>query len=451
MLKYGIIIMLSICFFSCSDFLDKKGSSVLAVPETVKDLRAMLDHETEINRYYPALAEMGSDDYYIPYTTLVSRPQSEQLIYSWQREEERIDMSSWGLPYRVIMISNMVLEALERGVEGTASEKKILEGEAYFVRALAYWYLAQVFCLPYDERTSHKDLGLPLRVSSDMNETYDRSSVEEAYRLIVNGMKKAIEQLPENTAYQTQPTKTAAYGALARVFLSMEKYNEANQMAVEALKRYDKLLDYNLVNVSAKLPFEIFHEEVVYYGATSNGLLLSESRARIPAGLFDLYEENDLRKQIFFNSNNINDIIFKGYYAGKAGSFFAGIATDELYLIRAECEVRLGELNTGLSLLNRLIETRWKKGMFVPYQASNEEEALIMVLKERRKQLIKRGLRWPDLRRLNKDPRFAQTLVREIDTGSEVQRFQLEPNAVQYVYPIPYPVLELYKYEQNPI
>lgn len=443
--------MLSVCFFSCSDFLDKKGSSVLAVPETVKDLRALLDNESEVNTYYPALAEMGSDDYYIPYATLVSRPQSEQLIYSWQREEERIDMASWGLPYRVIMISNMVLEALERGVEGTAHEKKILEGEAHFVRALAYWYLAQVFCLPYDERASHKDLGLPLRVTSDMNQKYDRSSVEEAYRLIVGGMKKAIEQLPENTAYKTQPNKAAAYGALARVFLSMEKYDEANQMAIEAIKRHDKLLDYNMVNVSANLPFGIVHDEIIYYGTTNNGLLLSASRARVPKEIFDLYEENDLRKQIFFNSTNMDDIIFKGYYAGRSTSYFAGIATDELYLIRAECEVRNGETSAGLSLLNKLIETRWKKGSFVPYQTMDEEEALIMVLKERRKQLIKRGLRWVDLRRLNKDPRFEQTLVREIDSGSEVQRFQLEPNAIQYVYPIPYSVLELYKYEQNPI
>lgn len=443
--------MLSVCFFSCSDFLDKKGSSVLAVPETVKDLRALLDNESEVNTYYPALAEMGSDDYYIPYATLVSRPQSEQLIYSWQREEERIDMASWGLPYRVIMISNMVLEALERGVEGTAHEKKILEGEAHFVRALAYWYLAQVFCLPYDERASHKDLGLPLRVTSDMNQKYDRSSVEEAYRLIVGGMKKAIEQLPENTAYKTQPNKAAAYGALARVFLSMEKYDEANQMAIEAIKRHDKLLDYNMVNVSANLPFGIVHDEIIYYGTTNNGLLLSASRARVPKEIFDLYEENDLRKQIFFNSTNMDDIIFKGYYAGRSTSYFAGIATDELYLIRAECEVRNGETSAGLSLLNKLIETRWKKGSFVPYQTMDEEEALIMVLKERRKQLIKRGLRWVDLRRLNKDPRFEQTLVREIDSGSEVQRFQLEPNAIQYVYPIPYPLLELYKYEQNPI
>ena len=442
-----------VCFslVACADFLDKKGSSVLAVPESVKDLRAMLDDEPSISRYYPSLIEMGSDDYYVPYATLVGRPQKEQFIYYWQREEERFEMASWGSPYGVVMIGNIVLEALERGVEGVASEKKILEGEAYFVRALAYWYLAQVFCLPYDERTSHKDLGLPLRVSSDMNQTYDRSSVEEAYRLIVDGMKKAIELLPENTAYKTRPNKAAAYGALARVFLSMEKYDEANQMAIEAMKRHDKLLDYNMINVSAKLPFEIFHEEVVYYGATNNGLLLSASRARIPKKLFDLFEEDDLRKQVFFNTKNIDDIIFKGYYAGESTSYFAGIATDELYLIRAECEIRNGATSAGLSLLNKLIETRWKKGSFVPYQTKDEEEALIMVLQERRKQLIKRGLRWVDLRRLNKDSRFAQIIVRETDTGSEVQKFELEPNAIEYVYPIPYPVLELYEYEQNPI
>ena len=98
-----------------------------------------------------------------------------------------------------------------------------------------------------------------------------------------------------------------------------------------------------------------------------------------------------------------------------------------------------------MSDLNMLLEKRYVAGTFVPLSATDAEDALIKVLAERRKELVFRGLRWPDLRRLNKDPRFAKTITRSLD--GEI--FELPPNSPRYVLPIPQKVIELSGIKQN--
>lgn len=436
---------------SCSDFLDKKSNSLFAVPETLKDLRALLDNEDQINRYGPALLEMGTDDIYVRPEVLKSRPEAEQLIYTWQRSELRSDIGSWTSPYKTIMMCNVVLEALERGVDGSKAEQAVIRGEAIFVRAYAYLALSQIYCKPYDKETSENELGLPLRLSSDFNLKITRSSLAETYRLIIEDLLKATVFLPENVSLPTRPSKAAAYAALARAYLYMNLYNEANMAAKEALKMKNELIDYNTIDKNKVFPFDIFHQEIIYHAFTTNGLLLTAARAHVPKSLFDLYGDNDLRKHLFFNQSVTGDIIFKGYYNGRSASYFSGIATDELYLIRAECEARIGDIMEGTRFLNTLTEKRWVEGEYVEYVHSSRDGLLKDVLLERRRQLPRRGLRWSDLRRFNKESDFETILVREFEFQEKLERYELFPGAIQYVYPIPRTIMLWDIYEQNAI
>ncbi|MCY4781541.1 RagB/SusD family nutrient uptake outer membrane protein [Sphingobacterium sp. UT-1RO-CII-1] len=450
MIKVRIYSIISLMLFlSCSDFLDKKPNSRLAIPETLKDLRALLDNEDQIIRYAPALLEMGNDDIYVRPEVLKSRPEAEQLIYTWQRSELRSDIGSWTSPYKTIMMCNVVLEALDRGVDGSKVEKETIRGEALFVRAYAYLALSQIYCKPYDRETSEEELGLPLRLSSDFNLKIARSSLTETYSLIIDDLLHATVLLPESVSLPTRPSKAAAYAALARTYLYMNLFSEANLAAEEALKMKSNLIDYNSIERDKSFPFTVFHEEIIYYSFTANGLLLTAARAHIPKSLFDLYEDNDLRKKLFFNKSAAGDIIFKGYYNGTAASYFAGIATDELYLIRAECEARVGDITVGTQLLNALIEKRWAQGEFVAYVPTNRDKLLKDVLLERRKQFPRRGLRWSDLRRLNQESGLETKLVREFDFQGELEKYELLPRAIQYIYPIPRTIMLWDIYEQN--
>jgi hypothetical protein len=165
----------------------------------------------------------------------------------------------------------------------------------------------------------------------------------------------------------------------------------------------------------------------------------------IDSVLFRSYQVNDLRKTLFFADKGKGVINFKGTYSGDNG-IFSGLATDELYLIRAEAAARKGDAANALKDLNFLLIKRWKKGTFISLTAATSEEALKLVLIERRKELVMRGLRWSDLRRLNKDPRFQVTLTRTI-SGNKAT---LPPGDPRYVFPIPDEEIMNSGIEQNP-
>ena len=79
------------------------------------------------------------------------------------------------------------------------------------------------------------------------------------------------------------------------------------------------------------------------------------------------------------------------------------------------------------------MSNRFEKETFVQQRSDNSQEVLTWILEERRKELYLRGLRWEDLRRLNQDFRFEQTLSRKVNG----QIYKLKPNSNRYVWPIP--------------
>ncbi|MNX64087.1 SusD family protein [compost metagenome] len=94
--------------------------------------------------------------------------------------------------------------------------------------------------------------------------------------------------------------------------------------------------------------------------------------------------------------------------------------------------------------LNTLLSKRFGAG-FVPYTATDQKNAILTILKERRKELLFRGLRWMDLRRLNKEPEYAVTLTRIVNGTT----YTLPPNDPRYVYPIPPDEIAISGIEQN--
>ena len=112
--------------------------------------------------------------------------------------------------------------------------------------------------------------------------------------------------------------------------------------------------------------------------------------------------------------------------------------TGEIMLIAAEAEARIGDPGLAVQQLNTLRNARIVGN--TPLTAATKEEALVLVLEERRREMPNQGItRLIDLKRLNKDPRFAKTVTHTF----EKEIFTLPANDKRYVLPLPPKVLEI--------
>jgi len=462
MKKYTLYIgvcLLVLSLYGCNDeFLDQKPDLKLAIPRTLADCQVILDDYSRMNASYPYHGEAAADNYYITDANYNGLPvtnntSEDQFNYSWDPNGEHV--GEWARSYQVIYSANLVLNTLDK-LSSTDVNYKIVRGSALFFRAFALYHLAQLFCKPYTALTADTDPGIPLRMTPDPNEVSTRGTVQQVYNRIIQDLTEAINLLPIDVKVKSRPCKAAAYAALARAYLSMEDYPNAGKMADECLKLHTTLIDYNLTSnpaiattVNSNLTgasFLRFNAEVIFQAVTASSIL-TQARALIHPDLYNSYSLLDRRRVVFFQTSGAN-VVFRGNYDGTINpALFIGLATDEMYLIRAECHARAGSTSLAMTDLNALMVKR----MAPPYvnrTAVSANDALVQILSERRKELIFRTLRWTDLRRLNQDSQFAITLYRD---RNNIAYTPLQPNDLRYTFLIPtLQVINLTDMEQNP-
>lgn len=446
-----VIVLLFVSTGCKKNWLDAKSNISLVVPSSLQDLQLLLDNTNIFNGRNAVLGEVGSDNYYLEPAYYGFMNDLVRKSYLWVSDlsEETKTLAEWYVPYQQIYYSNTILETIEN-IESDAStdkERNNIKGSALFFRAFAYYDLLQIFAKPYSKSSADEDLGLPLKLSTNIRELQPRSSVQETYNQVIDDLTQAAQLLlPDIPVYKSRPSKPAAYGLLARVFLAMEDYTNAFQYSDSCLKLYNILLDYNSLNPSIFQPIPKYSEEVIFHNEMAAFyMLFFPGFSLVDKALYSSYHEKDIRKKVFYNEDNGN-ITWKGNYSGDSYGPFNGIAVDEIYLIRAESSSRMGNVDAAMNDLNSLMINRWSTGEFTPFTALSSEDALRQILAERRKELPFRGLRWTDLRRLNKDARFAITLTREL----EGQLYTLPPNDNRYVYPIPADEITHNGIPQNP-
>ena len=453
-------LLVMLCCCSCKkEFLDARPSSKLVAPNTLADYQALLENVDVLNRATPALSQMACDDYlFVDQSTWEGTfYNAERNSYTWARDlyEGQKDIKDWNTGYAAIFVCNNVLEGLKQIPLTPANQQhwNQLRGWALFMRAYLLYDLVRNFSPAYDSVTASVDLGMPVRLKAGVDETAPRSTVEQTYSQVLADLAEASGLLLPGIAVNNRerPSRVAAMALFARIYLSMGKYDKAGQYAGSTLALYPALMDYNTLNPLDRDPFSINGAETIlnttvisnYYDILATGGYVD--LVVVNPALYDLYQENDLRKTVFFAASpQTGHIYVKFGYAGPYVSPFTGLATDEVYLIKAECLARSGELDGALELINTLLKNRYRTGTFVPLTATSAQEALGKILLERRKELVWRSLRWTDLKRLNKEGANI-TLQREI--GGKT--YTLPPNDPRYVFPIPDDEIALSGIRQN--
>ncbi|MBN1186846.1 MAG: RagB/SusD family nutrient uptake outer membrane protein [Bacteroidales bacterium] len=148
--------------------------------------------------------------------------------------------AAWEHNYIGIWRANQLISNLEPfdGLDNDLKER--LLGEAYFLRGLFYYYLL----------VNHKEIILVL--PENMDEFYQPLSERDvAWDQVISDFSKAIEKLPTKEEYSTadlgRATKGAAAGFLAKTYMILHRYSDAETL-LNTLANTDDYGSYDLVS-----------------------------------------------------------------------------------------------------------------------------------------------------------------------------------------------------------
>lgn len=419
---FSIVVLASLLLLSCGEFLEVKPDKKLAVPKKGSDLKALLDYFPGTNQLHPiGIGEIGADNYFVSDADWQSIYYLEHRnLYVWEKTPVIIDY--WALAYNKILTANTVIALIDDVTHSSPTERDMILGSALFLRGIVFYHLSQVFSPPFDGTNANEQQDVVLRLSPDINEESQRATIGEMYDQIISDFKTAASLLPPvKPLYPSQPSRAAAYAALSKVYMAMRDYQVAGHYADSCLQLNRELMDFNKIQDVGPYPFDRFNEEVIFYMEMAAYEYLGESRARVDSNLYHSYTEFDNRKRLFFSPANAEgQYLFVGDYSKNSNAIkFCGITTAEILLNQMECLAREGREEELMDYLTYFLSCRYDDPSTVDF--GDEERGLLsFILDERRKELIYRGIRWSDIRRLSYDPNHHVEIVRNVNGTRQV-------------------------------
>jgi hypothetical protein len=445
-----IAVLILMGFGSCKKYLDANPVKGKVVPKTLADYEEFLNDIILSQSGYVYPEFMTDDMLNSTVTTVAANRQSRS--YAWQRDLllATDDDSEWNTPYNYIYICNLVLDNLQTATNGTDQTRNRLKGEALTQRAYYLFTLANLYGKDYIAATASTDLSVPIMLHADLETIAKRATVQEVYDQVINDLQTAIAiaDFPETGKNYIHPGKLASMALLARVYLFKGDYVNAQKYANDVLAKKSTLFDWNSLNFSnpakptaatiVNNPLPQNNIENIYSKLASNPSLLTRFMAS--SDLLTVLDTKDLRYVFTFTrltSTGAPSASVNPDYLGTTPNFSIGVP--EMMLIKAEGMARAGDKDGAVSILNALRVKRFKPADYVALSASSADDALDKVLSERRRELLYRGVRWFDLKRLNRDERFKKS-ISHVVAG---QTYTLEPNSNRYVLQIAPKIIDI--------
>ncbi len=323
-------------------------------------------------------------------------------VYNHQMIAENGEAENmWVDAYNTINICNNVLEAL---TIVNADDRAQVEGEARWIRAMAYFQLVRFYGQAYQSGGNNSQLGVPLvlRATRQIDEAsfVPRSTVEACYTQILEDITQAKTLLPEENGVRANKYTAAALAA--RVYLQMGRYADARDNANEVIGSglYSLLSDYaSLWNQSDNTSEDIYAVQVSSQDFLESTMVTFYS---IPA--FGGRDGDIEIQQKHLNLYSAGDDRLALHYAG-AGATRTGkwrdqynnqsvIRLAEMYLIRAESNARLGT-SVGDTVVADYNAVHTRAGL-----SAKNVVTLDDILLERRLELAHEGHRIHDIKRL---------------------------------------------------
>ncbi len=346
----------------------------------------------------------------------------------------------WVQSYFVIGAANKIIAAIP---DNSSADLRQLKGENLFLRAMMHFNLVRVFGRPYPQNSGDNP-GIPV-LKEDLTEeqklTISRSKVKDVYASVIADLTNAADMmtLPKANPFASRQVANAL---LARIYLYMENNDKAIEFANKVINsgNYSLLSQSEFPNYFKMAPegnsetiFCIRHTKTedqdfsaigsMYYSGDANGNPAGQAQSgwgEIYASkkYYDFLSTNSTdKRQSFLSPYRINGVLQYNtrltpntpmYYINKYNlqegiinlSSPVYIRMAEMYLIRAEANAKLGNIQPALDDVNLIRQRSGLSGTALHTVASialSSKSVLDVVLEERWLELAFEGHRAYDL------------------------------------------------------
>ncbi|KRD58829.1 starch-binding protein [Flavobacterium sp. Root935] len=412
--KIACLLALGLTLASCEDYLSDipKGSKS---PTTLADYEAFLRDEYTNHRVDITGASQLLNDQYVTVASLANN-RLFAANYMWDENADRIalkvsDETMYYSSYAGISTFNLIIENALSTTQATEAEQRVVWAEAKVLRAMNYFNLVNFYADTYVASSASTKLSVPLITSANINAPSKQVTIQEMYDFILNDVKEALPYLLKVSQTPLHPNLGAGYAFYARVYLQMNNYTEALKYADLALAENNKLYDwigyYNTNKAIIDVPNSYtattspmgfnYVENYNYRHGITNNLSTENS---IPVERAQRFETGDAR---FISRWKIYTVGAETYYRRTLSGFFnfGGITTVEVYLIKAECLARAGQISEALNVLNTVRKTRILPASYQDISTTDKTTALNAIFRTKNNELTNTLIPFADARRLN--------------------------------------------------
>lgn len=412
------MLFLGFSFNSCDDNLEIFPEDSIAVEQGFNNV---VDFENALRGVYSAFRRDGyygaSSDW--PSVAFIGDVISDNVIlnsqgrrsretyYDWRYDEDDSSETMWLSAYKVIQRSNLILENVDN-LDVIPLLKESIRGEALAARAIAHFDLAKFYAAS-PAQADASSLGIPYVKSTDSSLLPSRNTLGETYDFIIDDLTTAISIMADGNG-EGRINANVGRAMLSRIYLFMGENSlalaSANEVEGMEVSREDFASVWN-DEVSTGVLWKIRVEEVddisigvAWFQESPTGI---RSEYNADLDLYNLYADNDIRKDVYFETSEFNGIEYnhiikyRGRLVGNANVVDAkAIRYAEVLLTRAEAQAATGDDGGALISLDALRSNRYAN-----FVSGNETgQALKDAIQlERRLELAFEGQRFFDLKR----------------------------------------------------
>jgi hypothetical protein len=356
------------------------------------------------NGYMTRFPGLSCDELF-PATTALS--QDQPFLTNTIPTNNPIISSIWAYAYTYIYQCNDLVEGLTGNKFITPALRDQLLGEAYFLRALSYFYLVNLYG------------DVPLVLTTDYTKSYKipRTPVDDVYKQLTEDLTQAQDLLPNG--YVTTPefptarvrvNRLAVKALLARIYLYQGRWGDAAAAATE-------VIGSGIYQLETDLPQTFRYnspEAILQFMPVSNIFNTAEGSMFVPANpsgrpslilcdsILKYMEPADKRKA-WIRTVTVSGKQYNSPYKYKLNSatprdeYNMVLRLAEQYCIRAEARAMLDQLPEAVNDLNVI---RKRAGLPDLANITTQARAMAAVEQERRMEFFAEwGHRWFDLKR----------------------------------------------------